>query len=93
MVGDEEKATATSDTGEPSSMAHSLASSNEKTGLAASSEIPQGHLESALPEDKIEEALEDAEEDWEHDPENARNWSPAKKWTAVCIVCCNSTAI
>jgi len=47
---------------------------------------PPGHGESALPEDKEEEALENIEEDWENDPINPRNWSPGKKWTAVGIV-------
>ena len=46
----------------------------------------EGHGESALPEDKIEEALENLEEDWENDPENPRNWSQKKKWTAVSAV-------
>ncbi|KAF8068729.1 major facilitator superfamily domain-containing protein [Lyophyllum atratum] len=45
-----------------------------------------GHGESALPEDKVEEAVENVEDDWENDPENARNWSFGKKWTAVSIV-------
>ncbi|KAF5381298.1 hypothetical protein D9615_008391 [Tricholomella constricta] len=42
--------------------------------------------ESALPEDKVEEALENLEDDWENDPDNARNWSFSRKWTAVSIV-------
>lgn len=45
-----------------------------------------GHGESALPEDKKGEAVENLEDDWENDPENARNWSNRKKWTAVMIV-------
>ena len=36
--------------------------------------------------DKIENAIDNLEDDWENDPENARNWSTRKKWTAVCIV-------
>lgn len=47
-----------------------------------------GEGESALPADKAEEALENAEDDWEHDPANARNWTAGKKWSAVAIVCC-----
>jgi hypothetical protein len=45
-------------------------------------------LESTLSdsEDKIEKAVDNLEYDWENDPENARNWSTHKKWTAVCIV-------
>ena len=42
--------------------------------------------ESALPEDKDLEALQNAERDWECDPENARNWPAAQKWLAVSII-------
>ena len=44
--------------------------------------------ESTLPnlEDEIEKAVANQEDDWENDPENARNWSTRKKWTAACIV-------
>jgi len=31
-------------------------------------------------------AKDDLEDDWAMDPENARNWSFGKKWTAVSIV-------
>ncbi|KAH9478455.1 Efflux pump radE [Psilocybe cubensis] len=48
--------------------------------------LSPGHGESALPEDKIGEAVENLEDDWENDPENARNWSTKKKWTAVVIL-------
>lgn len=44
------------------------------------------HQESALPEDKVEEAIEDSIDDWEHDPANGRNWGRGKKWGAVAIV-------
>ena len=44
--------------------------------------ISHGNGES---EDKFEESVE-PEDDWENDPENARNWPNRKKWTAVCIV-------
>jgi hypothetical protein len=47
---------------------------------------PPGHGQSALPEDKDLEALEDLEQDWESDPANARNWPAGKKWLAVSIV-------
>lgn len=40
----------------------------------------------ALPKDKEQEAYKILEKEWEDDPGNARNWSPKKKWTAVCIV-------
>lgn len=43
-------------------------------------------MESALPEDKIEEAYESKEEDWGSDPMNARNWPSGKKWRAVGVV-------
>ncbi|KAL1944281.1 hypothetical protein VTO73DRAFT_3466 [Trametes versicolor] len=41
---------------------------------------------SAFPEDKKEEVLENAEEDWTHDPINPRNWPFRKKWIMVSIV-------
>ena len=45
------------------------------------------HGESTSPSsDEIEKAAYNLEDDWENDPENARNWSTRKKWTAVCIV-------
>ncbi|KAF5311123.1 hypothetical protein D9619_008078 [Psilocybe cf. subviscida] len=62
---------------------------NEKSNVIEHGKLAAfspGHGESALPENKEQEAYESAEEDWENDPENARNWSPKKKWTAVCIV-------
>ncbi|KAI0091946.1 multidrug resistance protein 4 [Irpex rosettiformis] len=42
--------------------------------------------ESAIPEDKKEEPLENAEDDWIHDPRNPRNWPAGKKWTMTAIV-------
>jgi len=45
-----------------------------------------GHGESAIPEDKHEEKIEILEDDWENDPENARNWPNGRRWTAMCIV-------
>ncbi|KIY43121.1 MFS general substrate transporter [Fistulina hepatica ATCC 64428] len=45
-----------------------------------------GREESALPSDKKLEALEKVEDDWQDDPINPRNWSPARKWVAVSIV-------
>ncbi|PIL37274.1 MFS general substrate transporter [Ganoderma sinense ZZ0214-1] len=49
--------------------------------------IPHGgEGESAFPEDKKEEALENAEDDWTHDPDNPRNWPAGKKWLMVSIV-------
>ena len=45
-----------------------------------------GKLESALPGDGLEEVSEKLEDDWEYDPENARNWPNKTKWTAMAIV-------
>ena len=38
------------------------------------------------PEDKVKEALKNLEDDWEKDPDNARNWSFGRKWTTIGIV-------
>ncbi|TFK55812.1 multidrug resistance protein 4 [Heliocybe sulcata] len=46
----------------------------------------QGEGESAIPEDKKEEILENLEDDWQHDPINPRNWSGKKKWLMVFLV-------
>jgi len=45
-----------------------------------------GEGESAIPEDKKEDLIEQQEDDWEHDKRNPRNWTFGKKWTAVAIV-------
>ncbi|KAJ7639390.1 major facilitator superfamily domain-containing protein [Roridomyces roridus] len=45
-----------------------------------------GRGPSAIPEDKKEELLEQAEDDWQDDPENPRNWSGRKKWASTAIV-------
>lgn len=42
-----------------------------------------GHEE---PEDKKEEFVETLEDNWETDPENARNWPASKKWVSISIV-------
>lgn len=42
-----------------------------------------GHEES---EDKKEKILETLEDNWETDPENARNWPTYKKWISMSIV-------
>lgn len=75
------------------SAAHSLDSCHTHVELENNKEFNQlertfspGHGESALPEDKREEAFENLEDDWENDPENARNWTSRRKWTAVAIV-------
>ncbi|KAG1753910.1 multidrug resistance protein 4 [Suillus paluster] len=38
---------------------------------------------SVISDDKVKD---NKEHDWEHDPVNPRNWSPAKKWIAVTLV-------
>ena len=57
---------------------------NNEFERAFSSEHGESTLHNS--QDKIEKAVVDLEDDWENDPENARNWSTRKKWTAVCIV-------
>lgn len=48
---------------------------SEKSQMAAdSSPLHGGEGESAFPEDKRVEALERYDEDWQHDPDNPRNW-------------------
>ena len=42
-----------------------------------------GEGPSAIPEDKKEEAFENAEDDWQHDLRNPRNWPGRKKWVVV----------
>jgi hypothetical protein len=41
---------------------------------------------SAIQGEKIEDKIEVKEDDWEHDPVNPRNWSPARKWIATSLV-------
>jgi hypothetical protein len=45
-----------------------------------------GEGESALPEDKKQEALEELEDDWQHDPINPRNWTKTKKYANMSLV-------
>ncbi|KAK7060842.1 hypothetical protein VNI00_000575 [Paramarasmius palmivorus] len=59
---------------------------NSTSSTKRDPETPCGYGESAIPVDKKEEALENVEDDWENDPENARNWPRRKKWVAVSIV-------
>ncbi|KAI0758291.1 major facilitator superfamily domain-containing protein [Irpex lacteus] len=44
-----------------------------------------GEGESAIPEDQKEDLVENAEDDWTHDPRNPRNWPARKKWTMTAI--------
>ncbi|KAH7887863.1 multidrug resistance protein 4 [Phlebopus sp. FC_14] len=43
-------------------------------------------MQFAIPGDKLEDKAEDKQDNWEQDPINPRNWSPARKWTATAIV-------
>ena len=61
----------------PNAVPHSYTSSI--TQIAESEEVD-------VPKDKMEEASGNMEVDWENDPDNARNWSFGKKWTAIAIV-------
>lgn len=45
-----------------------------------------GHGESAIPADPKEEQEENVLDDWEDDPDNARNWPASKKWTSIAVV-------
>ncbi|KIP12654.1 hypothetical protein PHLGIDRAFT_123755 [Phlebiopsis gigantea 11061_1 CR5-6] len=50
-------------------------------------DLPRGgEGESAIPEDKKEDIIENHEDDWEHDPRNPRNWPFWKKWRMAGIV-------
>ena len=64
------------ETPSPNAMPHSYTSST--THVAESEEVD-------VPRDKIEEALGNLEVDWDNDPDNARNWSFGRKWTAIAI--------
>ncbi|KIY70471.1 MFS general substrate transporter [Cylindrobasidium torrendii FP15055 ss-10] len=48
--------------------------------------VTNGHGESALPADKVEDKFEREEDDWQDDPRNPRNWKAGKKWIMVSIV-------
>ena len=63
----------------PNAMSHSYTSSESITHVAESEEIDG-------PKDKIEDALGTLDVNWENDPDNARNWSIGRKWTAIAIV-------
>ncbi|KAF8637929.1 hypothetical protein AX17_002550 [Amanita inopinata Kibby_2008] len=74
---------------EATSLTHvqSSGSLSSARGLVLSSAAP-GLDESELKMEEGNEKVEkiEAEDDWEHDPDNARNWSFKKKWTAVAII-------
>lgn len=52
----------------------------------ASAHVDQGDREPAVPHLEKVDTVQDSEFDWETDPENPRNWTSPKKWTAVSIV-------
>lgn len=59
----------------------------EKTGhVHVRTPSEGGEGESAIPDDKREEALERLDHDWQHDHRNPRNWTFRKKWTMAGIV-------
>jgi MFS family permease len=49
---------------------------------------PHVHVPSAITDDNLEPEIQEKqlEDEWEHDPINPRNWSPAKKWTTTAVV-------
>ncbi|EPT02765.1 hypothetical protein FOMPIDRAFT_1022680 [Fomitopsis schrenkii] len=51
-----------------------------------SQDLKGGEGQSAIPEDKKEEILENEEDDWAHDPANPRNWKTSRKWAMTAIV-------
>ncbi|THH12222.1 hypothetical protein EW145_g147 [Phellinidium pouzarii] len=69
-----------SETGIASSRSTIVDRDLEAKQLPTDPELYKGEGESALPEDKYTEALERLDEDWQHDPENPRNWTFWRKW-------------
>ena len=50
--------------------------------------VSAGLAEPPLREVKTaQETIKCQDDDWESDPQNARNWTFAQKWTAVLVVC------
>lgn len=62
------------------------ADTNDRSEQTATVVSP-GCGESALPDDKKEGALENLEDDWQNDPDNARNWPNSKRWLTISVVC------
>ena len=58
---------------------HSYTSSESITHVAECEEVD-------VPKDKMEDILGNLDLNWETDPDNARNWSSGRKWTAIAIV-------
>lgn len=73
----------------PASKSRASSLANERSDAGSeetAAAVSPGHGESAIPEDKKEEALENLEDDWQDDPANARNWPSRRKWIAVFVV-------
>lgn len=68
------------ETSSPNPMPHSLTSSITHIAL------PESEVDVPKDCNKIEEALRNLEVEWENDPDNARNWSFGRKWTAIAFV-------
>ncbi|KAL5527636.1 hypothetical protein ACEPAG_6437 [Sanghuangporus baumii] len=49
-------------------------------------DLRKGEGDSAIPEDKRIEALERLDNDWQHDPDNPRNWAFWRKWRMAGVV-------
>lgn len=64
----------------------SLASEKTKPRHESSASLKGGEGESPIPEDKEQNALEDLEEDWQHDPINPRNWTNPRKYANMSLV-------
>ncbi|KAG6830112.1 hypothetical protein H0H92_002161 [Tricholoma furcatifolium] len=67
----------------------SVTTEQEQVALASTDERPMSSGKDSVlaSKEKVEKAAVEVEEDdWETDPDNARNWSSRKKWTAVFIV-------
>lgn len=60
------------------------ASTQSKDPLKTCTYAAQGH--SHTPYSGSHEKSADEQVDWDDDPDNARNWSSQKKWTATSIV-------
>ena len=60
-------------------------SANETAEHSLRTFVPENQ-ESTPPEDSKEETLETLQDDWETDPENARNWPTHRRWIAMLIV-------
>jgi hypothetical protein len=74
----------TRDTSSTSSL-KSESSSHETAEHSICTFVPD-HEDSSTPEDQKEKILEALQDNWETDPENARNWPAHQRWGAMLIV-------